>query len=122
MLFSKTPLRLRECAPSPPSPHISMLGELCFGFCEIISTKVTEQRSMGNALSTLKCGGRGAGHQNISDMRPAIILRNYFRHQYPHRPGRGQNVRGHYDAEGLCRSFPRRLQQLVDKQGDKINR
>ena len=59
MLFSKTPLRLRECASCPPSPHTSMLDELCFGFCEIISTKETEQRSMGNVLSTLKCGGGG---------------------------------------------------------------
>ena len=110
MLFSKAPLRLRECASCPPSPHTSMLDELCFGFCEIISTKVTEQRSMGKAPSTLKFGGRGAGHRNISEMRPAIILRNYFRHQYPHRPGRGQNVRICVDPV----SWPNRTPEQIE--------
>ena len=33
-----------------------------------------------------------------------------------------QYINGHYNVEDLCRSFPRRLQQLVDKQGDRINR
>ena len=33
-----------------------------------------------------------------------------------------QDINGHYNVEDLCRSFPRRLQELVDKEGDRINR
>ena len=55
-------------------------------------------------------GEGGAGHQNITGMRPAIILRNYFRHQYPHRPGRGQNVRICVDPV----SWPNRTPEQIE--------
>ena len=28
----------------------------------------------------------------------------------------------HYDVESVCKSFPRRLEMLVEKKGDRINK
>ena len=64
----------------------------------------------GKRAVNIEMWGRGAGHQNISEMRPAIILRNYFRHQYPHRPGRGQNVRICVDPV----SWPNRTPEQIE--------
>ena len=29
-------------------------------------------------------------------------------------------INGHYDVAGLCRDFPRRVRDLVDKKGERL--
>ena len=31
-------------------------------------------------------------------------------------------INEHYDVESVCKSFPRRLEMLVEKKGDRINK
>ena len=33
-----------------------------------------------------------------------------------------QYINDHHDVDGLCREFPDRLRELVDNEGDRINK
>ena len=71
-----------------------------------------------------KGGGRGRAPRAPANEAGQLDRKSgiYYISKSKGRRTQRQYINGHYNVEDLCRSFPRRLQQLVDKQGDRINR
>ena len=92
-VFFKVPPSIARVRVMPPFPPHFNVGRVVFWILRNYFHESDRAAVHGKRAVNIEMWGRGAGHRNSSEMRPPIILRKYFRHQYPHRPGRGQNVR-----------------------------